>query len=639
MQIEIAKIVGTANEKTWSQVHEFKPEGERLRTHGQLMAALAFKIKKEGVEVSSFGTEIITRLQERYYSNESQSIVKKVAQTMESLAAEFLTEVELQIVVMVIWKKGDKIYLYAGRNGEGQVFLKRGEGLVGLLTEKPGEVGVVSGEVEAGDRVIGGTKRFFRMVEAEKVRLALEENQVEEMRESLGTVVQGQENNSQAAAVVVKIGEEAGVVEEKEEEGDKGEVKVEVEEDKEGKKKEKRWLAMVKQGGEKLKGLMGKIGRPGRGLRVGGGGRKRQKSAATVALVLVLVFGLSVGLAGRKRQKAKQEADYQTVLEEVKYKYDEALGLMELNPLRARSLLKDSQERLESYKAEQEGEVSKEMEEWLGKINEALSQAQREYEVEAADEWFDFGLVKEGFKGSDWELEEMEVMVWDEASKTVVVIDLESKASRIVVGGDKIDSGGLVGLAGDRGMVVSEELVTIVEMEDGEVVDEVGGDEWGEIGDAVGFGENLYLLDKSAEGQIWKYLGVKSGLSSKRSYLRGEDYDLSEAVSMAIDASVWVLFSDGTIVKYTRGEKDAFVVAGLDQGLEQPIKIFTSPEVENIYVLDQKSMRVVVISKTGEYQAQYLWPGMAGVKDLVVSEELKKMFLLTGEKVFTIELK
>jgi len=602
------------------------------------MAALAFKAKKEGVEVSSFGTEIITRLQERYYSNESQSIVKKVAQTMESLAAEFLTEVELQIVVMVIWEKGDKTYLYAGRNGEGQVFLKRERELVGLLTERPGEVGVVSGEIEVGDRIIGGTKEFFRMVEAEKVRLALEEKETEEMRESLGTVVQGQENNSQAAAVVVKVEKEGGEVKVEKGEEAKAEMKEEEREDK-GEKKENRLLAMVGRGREGLKGLVGKIGRPGKGLRVGGGGRKRQKSAATVALVLVLVFGLSVGLAGRKRQKAKQEAEYQAVLEEVRYKYDEALGLMELNPLRARSLLKDSQGKLESYKAEQEREMSKEMEEWLGKINEALSQAQREYKVETADEWFDFGLVKEGFKGSDWELEEEEVMVWDEATKTVVVIDLESKASRIVVGGDKIEGGRLVGLAGDRGMVVNKDLVTVVEIEDGEIVDEIGADEWGVIGDAVGFGENLYLLDKSAEGQIWKYLGVKSGLSSKRSYLKGEDYDLSEAVSMAIDASAWVLFSDGSIVKYTRGVKDAFVVAGLDQGFEEPIKIFTSPEVENIYVLDQKSMRVVVISKTGEYQAQYLWPGMAGVKDLVVSEELKKMFLLTGEKIFTIELK
>jgi hypothetical protein len=108
---------------------------------------------------------------------------------------------------------------------------------------------------------------------------------------------------------------------------------------------------------------------------------------------------------------------------------------------------------------------------------------------------------------------------------------------------------------------------------------------------------------------------------------------------MAIDGSVWVLFSDGTIVKYTRGEKDAFGVTGLDQEFEKPTKIFTSPEVDNLYILDQQKTRVVVMDKTGEYQAQYLWPGIAGVRDLTVSEELGKMFLLTGEKVFVIELK
>jgi hypothetical protein len=307
--------------------------------------------------------------------------------------------------------------------------------------------------------------------------------------------------------------------------------------------------------------------------------------------------------------------------------------------LRAKSLLKESQERLKTYKAEQEDELSEEMKDWERKIETALGRVEREYEVESADEWFDFGLVKEGFKSSDWEEEEEEVMVWDEEGKTVLLIDLDSKASRIVAGGEKVERGEWVGLAGERGMVVADDLITVVEMEDGEVIDEIGADEWGRIVDAVGFGGNLYLLDASAEGQIWKYLRVKSGLSSKRGYLKGESYDLSEAVRMAIDGSVWVLFSDGTIVKYTRGQKDAFVVTGLDKGFEEPVGIFTSPEVENLYVLDHKQTRVVVISKTGEYKAQYIWPGMAGVKDVVVSEELRKMFLLTGEKIFTIELK
>ncbi|HKZ35712.1 MAG TPA: hypothetical protein VJ242_03270, partial [Patescibacteria group bacterium] len=121
-------------------------------------------------------------------------------------------------------------------------------------------------------------------------------------------------------------------------------------------------------------------------------------------------------------------------------------------------------------------------------------------------------------------------------------------------------------------------------------------------------------------------------------YLKGEDLDLSSAVSMAIDGSVWVLFSDGTIVKYVRGVKDVFVVTGLDEALVEPIKIYTSPEVDNLYILDRQSTRVVVIGKNGEYQSQHRWPGVAGAKDLVVSEELKKILFLTGEKVFSLDL-
>jgi len=106
-----------------------------------------------------------------------------------------------------------------------------------------------------------------------------------------------------------------------------------------------------------------------------------------------------------------------------------------------------------------------------------------------------------------------------------------------------------------------------------------------------------------------------------------------------VDGSVWVLFSDGTIVKYTQGKKDAFQVIGLDQPFGEAVKIFTSPEVEHLYILDRANTRVVVVDKSGEYAAQYQWSGIAGVKDLVVSETLKKIFFLTGEKVFSLDLK
>ncbi|MEA3354950.1 MAG: hypothetical protein U9Q63_00480, partial [Patescibacteria group bacterium] len=147
MKINVSKIVGVANSKAWAQVHEFRPESKfsgsstdsspsikvepslvntRVNTpqtrgfrkgfnltrtdlnksHGQLMAGLSFKAKKEEIEVSSFGTEIIKRLQELYYSNKSAGVLKKMSQVMESLGAEFFNEVELEMVMMVVLEVG-----------------------------------------------------------------------------------------------------------------------------------------------------------------------------------------------------------------------------------------------------------------------------------------------------------------------------------------------------------------------------------------------------------------------------------------------------------------------------------------------------------------------------------------------------
>ena len=80
MEFNVAKIVGTASQNSWSQVHTFKPNidepdgKEKLNEFGELLAALEFKAVSEGVEVSSFGKEIILRLQEIYFANESEGI-------------------------------------------------------------------------------------------------------------------------------------------------------------------------------------------------------------------------------------------------------------------------------------------------------------------------------------------------------------------------------------------------------------------------------------------------------------------------------------------------------------------------------------------------------------------------------------
>src|SRR3989304_6563521 len=112
MNLQIAKIVGSLNGSSWSQVHSFKPDdAAKRKSHGELMAAISFKAKAE-IEISSFGSEIVKRLQEIYFSNQAESVLTKLSQTIETLAAAFLDQVELEIVALVVWQD----YLYAARN-------------------------------------------------------------------------------------------------------------------------------------------------------------------------------------------------------------------------------------------------------------------------------------------------------------------------------------------------------------------------------------------------------------------------------------------------------------------------------------------------------------------------------------------
>ena len=74
-----------------------------------------------------------------------------------------------------------------------------------------------------------------------------------------------------------------------------------------------------------------------------------------------------------------------------------------------------------------------ELNDWYSKIETALTVVSREYREETAKEWYSFSLKKDGFKGSDWELEDNNVLVWDKNKNTVIRVNLENKSSEVVV--------------------------------------------------------------------------------------------------------------------------------------------------------------------------------------------------------------
>lgn len=155
-------------------------------------------------------------------------------------------------------------------------------------------------------------------------------------------------------------------------------------------------------------------------------------------------------------------------------------------------------------------------------------------------------------------------------------------------------------------------------------------------------GEFLYLLDPSSNA-IWKYRRLRTGYSKVITYT--EEGDLSNAVSFAIDGDIYVLRRDGQILRYRKGALIPFETK--DQPsipIKNPNRIFTLPELNNLYILDSENKRVVAYSKgttgVGTYQKQILFENLkpGEMRDLYVDKSEQKLYVMTSDKILITDL-
>src|SRR5690606_22221748 len=145
-------------------------------------------------------------------------------------------------------------------------------------------------------------------------------------------------------------------------------------------------------------------------------------------------------------------------------------------------------------------------------------------------------------------------------------------------------------------------------------------------------GEYAYILDPSAY-TIWKSRRLRSGYSGASVYT--SQGDLSNAVSLPIDGSIYVLLRDGTILQYLKGALVPMQVRNQPSvPLKNPTRIFTLPEANNLYVLDSSNRRVVVYSKgTGgisNYQKQIVFDTLKPdeIRDFYIDKDEQKIVVV-----------
>jgi len=605
MKIEAVKIVSAPIRGNWSQVHVFIPEDEeKLQKRGQIFAVFSLKNLVLGTEeeIVSAGKELIARFHEEYYGFLENSPFNQLRKTHEEILKEVLPEGETEIVSGALL--GNIFYL--GITGLGKIILKRGEKISFILQgEKENSLKIASGPILSGDVFILGTQNFFEIIPPSVMGTALKSGSAQRAGEILTPLVLGKEEGLASALIL----------EAKEEEEEKGESQVLIEE-------QKRKLEIKKAIINFLLKVKNAITQPPP--------EKPKKSYFTLALILLLILGVSMVFGTKERRKQEKEKKIEAILEQVKTKKEESEALLNLNPVKAREILKESAGLLNQI--EEEEILSSQLKTIKQELENSLKSILREYNVEEKL-FFDLELIKKGAVGSSFCFSGEQIIILDKENLSIYSLLLKDKKSAILAGGEKVKE--LTKIVSFGGKIFALGEGGIYQIKNGEISLIIRKDnQWEEVKDLATFGGNLYLLDRR---NIWLYPALDSGFGSKRAWLKSEK-ELSGAIKMAIDGFIWVLNSSGEINKYLRGGEEEFRIVGLDKEFSEPATFFTSSEDNYLYILDKGNSRVVVLSKKGEYYSQYQNSQIKNALDLVVSEKEGKIFLLEGSRIYQIEM-
>ena len=152
------------------------------------------------------------------------------------------------------------------------------------------------------------------------------------------------------------------------------------------------------------------------------------------------------------------------------------------------------------------------------------------------------------------------------------------------------------------------------------------------------YNSRLYVLRPSVN-KINRYQKIMDGFGKEQSWTKNEDVDVSKGLSLTIDGSIYILQEDGQIIKLYEGKRANFDLSEIRPklSLKKAGKIFTNDELDNLYLLDEDTQRIIILDKTGELIQQFTSNNFNELKDFAVSDKEDKIWVLNGSKIFEIE--
>ncbi len=534
---------------------------------------------EEEISLGAIGKEILNTLEAEYFTLETKNL-SSIKQAFEVALKPALQKKTL-VVSAGLFSIIDNV-LYIMLLGGAKTVMKRNDTLGTLLTsDDTTTISSASGMLEDNDIVILETKKFSSMVSKDHLKNSLHYTTPSEIAENLSPSLHEKEEGG-ATAVILLYKTPAIETPVQEETYEKESFTTIT--------KEKKLVKIKGFASSFLLHLFQFVKK-----RMHLNFNRKQKMFLSLAILLVfLLFGSGIFVL-TSRETARNEAKFQEVFSLAKAKYDEGQNLLPLNKNLARDDFQEAKkillEKGDTFPKNSKYETK--LSDLLKTVESSLALASGVNTIQASPTTANSTLL-ETAKKYNAVVTQDEKNVYGIDQDAIFTVDKKSESKKAII---------------------------------------PNNDHWTNIGGIGVYTGNVYVLDKKL-GQIFKFTNPTF---AKSNYFSGSGQDFSTASSLAIDGSIWVLFENGEIKKFTRGKLDELKISDLDKGFSKPSRIFTDAETANVYILDRGNSRVVVLNKSGVYQTQYQADILKNAKEFEVLEKDKKILVLRDEKLWVLE--
>lgn len=620
LTVSSAKLTGTPGSSGWAQVHDFTPEDpEKITARGHLFAIVATTRVEDtpgSLDTISAGRELISRLHEEYFGDLSLKPFNALSHAVDKVSKEFKESWGNVEIVASAFVEG---IVYSAACGGGKVLICR-NGAIGTILTSADVVVSASGFPKPGDTLLMGTKTFFENETQGVIKAALTSGNPSFAVESFAPMVHGSGNLGNLGIAVIKFEEKTIFTPEP--------VTIGEETVKKSFDIKNSVLGIIKSVADRMpkKNVYVKTALEEEAVS------QSKKLTFSVALILLLILAVSVGFGIRQKTINDTKNKYQGLLADASGEVDQAISLASVSPERSRELFVDSEQKLNQIQALKVSDPK--IDALAQKIDDSRAAVLGEY-LATPQQFLDLSLLSSGFNGDVITASGGSIYILDKTGDRLVSVAIGTKKSKVVAGPSQINSPQDLAAYEDRAFVLMADGIYEVGDSKSKVIDKT----WS--GDAFikAFAGNMYVLDKAGNA-VYRFPGQGNSFGDKGNWLSASTRaNFADVKSWVIDGSVYVLYPNSKILKYSLGSPQSFTVNGVLPEIGTIDAVYADADNQNIYLLDRAGKRVVITDKKGKYIAQYIDDSIANATNLVVSEADKKIILLNGDKLYSMDLK